>query len=476
MSDYFDHVEQGLRRAVREGAHLPWYARLARRRARSGLLAAVILVGGGTAIAATGVLRTGSPVLSEVAPTQGAYEGAVIPSSVELLPLRVADPAGGPPWGLRVMRTTRGLLCVQPGRVLGGRLGVIGEDGAFGDDGAFHPLADGYLSGRGCGTEDARGDAFVTEQLHGIPAGGLQDDRRYTAGGCYRASTRAGACPPADLRTLYYGMLGPDALSIEHRNAGGGSEASATVAPYGAYLIVLPFTPGPVCNPLYCTSGSGSFSTGSPQLRLDSVITEVSYTGAPPCKARAATETGDAAEELRAYREEECPSVGYVAPAGSQRRLTAAQLSAHVTARVQRAQHYCGRGAEIVACSHGIPPGYRLVNMIGPPEVLLTVRFRARAAVTNFDSHYEIETSAPLTRSGHALPGGCGGGFGPTQTNLRAGQEVDYTTFVNARCRGPMRVTVGYVTVDGPSGSMPVPGLPGQSAAIPVGSSSVMIP
>ena len=35
--------------------------------------------------------------------------------SAHLLPLRVPDPAGGPPWGLRLVTTSRGLTCVEAG-------------------------------------------------------------------------------------------------------------------------------------------------------------------------------------------------------------------------------------------------------------------------------------------------------------------------------------------------------------------------
>jgi hypothetical protein len=49
MSDYFEHVERGLRGAVRDRLHLPWYARVIRRRSRSAVLAVAILVGGGSA-------------------------------------------------------------------------------------------------------------------------------------------------------------------------------------------------------------------------------------------------------------------------------------------------------------------------------------------------------------------------------------------------------------------------------------------
>ena len=66
MSDYFDHVERSLREAVRRRRHLPWHTRLLARSPRPALVAAVVVLGGGTALAATGVLQTGAPVSSEV--------------------------------------------------------------------------------------------------------------------------------------------------------------------------------------------------------------------------------------------------------------------------------------------------------------------------------------------------------------------------------------------------------------------------
>jgi hypothetical protein len=404
-------------------------------------------------------------VLSEVGATATAYEGSVIPSSVHLLSLRVRDPEGGPAWGLRLLRTTRGLLCLQPGRVVDGRLGVLGEDGAFADDGAFHPYSTGFLGSRGCGTLDGGGDAFLNEQLHGIPASGLLDDRRYTAGGCYGAAAKEASCPATDLRTVYFGLLGPDAVSITHRTPKGAIESNATVAPYGAYLVVLPYSGARTCDGLFCSRGR--FSTGGPELRPDQVIAEAHYSDAPPCRA-----PSSARLSLKG-----CPVVGYVAAAGSRATPTPAELAAPVTARVVSARHYCEHEASIVACDHGVPRGYRRIAMLGPPEVLVVVHFDARRAVTSFDSHYEIETARPGGASTRLLAPLCAGGtFGPTQTDLRAGQDVRYTMFADARCRGTERIEVGYVQVDGPSGSMPVPGLPGQSAAIPVGQTSVAIP
>ncbi|HLM85272.1 MAG TPA: hypothetical protein VK272_03690, partial [Solirubrobacteraceae bacterium] len=111
------------------------------------IAAIVVLAGGAIAAAATGVL-TGSPVSSPAGPPvpYAAY-GVPVAGGSDLLALRVADPEGGLPWGMRIVHTTRGLVCVQVGRVYRGQLGQLGADGVFHDDGRFHPLGSNVLYG-----------------------------------------------------------------------------------------------------------------------------------------------------------------------------------------------------------------------------------------------------------------------------------------------------------------------------------------
>ena len=467
MNDYFGRVQQELRGAVARRSHLPWYLRIRLRSSRPAVIVLAGLVATGSALAASGVFRTGTPVGTPVAAIPDAYEGAVIPGSVQLLPLRVADPDGGPPWGLRVLKTTRGLTCVQFGRVVAGRLGVLGQDGAFGDDGAFHPFSSDFLDGVGCGTDDARGDAFVNEQFHGTPASALARDQQHTSGGCYTSSSRRRDCPPTVLRDVYFGLLGPDAVSIT-RTATGGAGMIPTTGSEGAYLIVLAHRKTQ-CAPgaLFCTRDE-SFSTGGPELVPYEVIRAVDYRGGRSCGVPAPA-------QRRAESMSICPAVGYVAAPG--RHVTASQLASRVSAHAEPANHYCAKAGETVPCDGRVAPGDRRIDMrLGPPELLLVVEFTARAAVTNFDSHYEINTREPLAPGNPKCPGAGASQFGPTQTNLRAGQRVRYTEFVDRACPGLVRITVGYVTVDGPSGAEPVPGLPGQSAEIPVGEATLAIP
>jgi hypothetical protein len=527
MSDYFDQVERGLREAVARRAHMPWYDRLRPRPSRPLAVAVACLIATGSALAATGAFRTGEPIGPEVPGTPAANEGVPIPASVSLLSLRVPDPAGGPPWGLRELRTTRGLMCLQVGRIVGGRIGVLGRYGAFGDDGAFHPFSRTFMEGPGCGTEDARGDAFVNEQLHGIPASALFGDALHTHGGCYAPTRALAGCPAGARRDVYFGLLGPDAESVTHVTPDGGSAVTPTAGSDGAYLIVLPHNTTR-CRPraVFCFGGDTGY-TGGPQLTAFEVVRAVSYRGAPTCVLPTPTELAatEAASEARfeaalrarspatyrklsrkgvypfgsialltpaeqrtfealrrpyegAERNPSCPTVGYV-PLKPALHITHAQVASAVSAHVAAARYYCERlgGGETIGCGPRTPAGYRRIDMSnGPPQQMLVIEFTARVAVTNFDSHFEINTTNPISYDASRCPGSGGGGFGPTNTNLRAGQRVRYVEFFNPRCPGVSHVTVGLVTVNGPSGSMPVPGLPGQSAEIPVGRTSIKLP
>src|SRR5271166_3904033 len=130
-------LESELRRVVEEPAERTSRRRRwlpIRRRAGWGLvlpIAAVLLAGGTLALAATGVILTGSavPSAAPVSPSEGIGD----PVSSRLLPLHVKDPGGGLPWGMRIVETSRGLVCAQVGRIDGGRLGELGADGAFND-------------------------------------------------------------------------------------------------------------------------------------------------------------------------------------------------------------------------------------------------------------------------------------------------------------------------------------------------------
>jgi hypothetical protein len=172
------------------------------------------------------------------------------------------------------------------------------------------------------------------------------------------------------------------------------------------------------------------------------------------------------------YTNPQCPAVGYVAP--KTRLVTSAEVATHVSARVQRASSYCVSRTEVIRpCGRAAPPGYRRARASGREYLLLVVAWRTRVAVDNQDAHYEVYY-------GDAGAGikACAGGtnFGPTQTNLRAGQEVVFTDWLRRACPGALTGHVDFVQDTGPAGSTPVPHQPGEGPDIPVGTFTVSVP
>ena len=83
---------------------------LSRRMNATVMAAAFVLAGGAIAVAATGLLN-GRPVKRQGPATPNAGIGVPAPGGSRLLALRVADPQGGLPWGMRLVHTTRGEVC-----------------------------------------------------------------------------------------------------------------------------------------------------------------------------------------------------------------------------------------------------------------------------------------------------------------------------------------------------------------------------
>jgi hypothetical protein len=369
-------------------------------------------------IAAPRLIGTGSPLKppghQKQSPKAGL--GTITPGSASVLPIAVPDPAGGPPWGLRYFTTTRGLGCLQAGRVQNGQLGVIGQDGVFNDDGQFHPYVPDYIGGNyvipfPCGLLDARGHAFGAISAHGVPASGLMVPSA-TQPGCVahrdhgpigKRPNQPPICPRKDWRLVYYGMAGPEAKSVTYV-AGHHTNTIATVGEQGAYLIVLPASPDRY-------HGLGSFEPlpapgGGPIVRID-------YRNGYICHLHP---TGHDNGPLGRM----CPLVGRVL--AKQPRPKRADVTSPVTARLGRA-HY------------------------GPKVV---VSFIARVGVTDAGSQY-IGTMR-LNSHGincHAIEGG------GTYRDIKAGQRVELD-FPTQGCHGTFRGSVtfsgGQNTAVGPPG------------------------
>jgi hypothetical protein len=225
-------------------------ARTRRRRARRRhipLLAAIALGAlllAAAAYAATQIIGVGAPVhaphereRSSASTGVGVpVSGATSPAtSAQLLAISVPDPGGGLPWGMRIVRTTRGLDCMQIGRLLDGRLGVLGQDGEFDDDRLFHELPVNVLDPDLCLEPSQR----VVESV-GLPAAGaLQSPTTSCLAPGERTLSRGPRpCPAGDNRTIAFGVLGSHAVSVSYPSHGT-LHTVATAGSHGAYLIVL---------------------------------------------------------------------------------------------------------------------------------------------------------------------------------------------------------------------------------------------
>jgi hypothetical protein len=372
-----------------EGAAAP--ARRPRLRKRSLAFAIAAALPAVAAVAAVvSLVHPGSAdKRSQHGPDQHRGNGAILPKSVRVLDVSTPDPAGGPPWGMRVYSTTRGVGCMQIGRLADGKLGVLGRDGAFNDDGRFHPLgADSSLTRGDCAPLDGANRLFLTAAVDYIAASGTHS--------CYLARFFRGGPPPgpscraSSLRSVYFGTLGPEAKSVTYR-AGGQLRTLPTRGPEGAYLIVV-----------RAKMQSRSDSTQVGLLPLGSPIRSIHYRHGRVCHlpVRGRPRPGHS-----------CVPEGYV-PAKADG-IRAEDVTAPVRARVV---HTHNNRQSIV------------------------VTFTARAPVTDARSVYTV------TFARGTPPGDFYGLM--TQGDVRAGQTI--TKRLTLRKRGTYRVTVRFVHERGP--------------------------
>jgi hypothetical protein len=350
-----------------------------RRRLLPLVVALALLAFAAAALAATGVFKSGAPVRTGVGDLThpGSGFGGVRAGGVSSILAQSPDPTGGPPWGIRVIGTTRGVACLQVGRIVNGELGVLGQDGLFHDDGRFHPLPAAVTTpSNGCFARDAAGNLFTAVEDVQVPASGLS--LRFSTppaatiappGGCSNGDLhtpqKLPRCPAGDERALYYGTLGPQATAITY--TAGGDRHTVVTGKGGAYLVVLTASK--------IRSGTGSSLTPLP--------------GAQPIR-RIIYRNGAACDIPAEAARKACPAVGYQ-PVGLPRPDQVA-ATLHVTHPI------------------GPPPGAP-----GAPRLHgLAVQFTARVAISSAQTGYVLV----LQRCG-------GGSFGVgTDKDVTAGEHV----------------------------------------------------
>lgn len=419
--------------------------------------AAALLVCTAAALAAGGVIELGSPARLPFSALGGGNAregfGALVPGTVRAIPIAAPDPAGGPEWGMRIMSTTRGEGCIQVGRLLDGKLGALGQDDAFGNDGRFHELpVSTFFSINGCALLDGRGRLFTNVTADERPAsawggvgghfggcvpataGPYEKGLRLTPAERARGARPVPICPQADLRNIYYGLLGPQAQSITYV-WGGQRHTLDTVGSNGAYMFVTMASPHQLLN--FANAGTADI------VPVDGPIKEIHYRNGSTCHLTSKSWIGGAYACTPSLPE----PVGYVL--------------------VGKAPTH----AEVATPLH-IRRGRRW-----PGESVFAISFTARLAVTDARRSYGVRWRTP------GMPPGAYGGTS-TNSDIPAGHTVtlqipagsplrlrDTGAHRSQPRRGLIHGTV-YLQQALGAGSLEGPG----SVTVPVGSFAVRVP
>lgn len=429
MSDFDSAYKQQLLAAA-EMLFDPPAARPGRLRRRVPLFAVIafgVLLLAAAALAASGIIGVGAPVATSRqhgAPSAGTSVGIPVSgarrghASVQLLPVSVADPAGGLRWGMRIVRTTRGLVCVQVGRLLDGRLGVLGQDGEFDDDGLFHELPAGVLDPDTC----SEPGYYVLYRSEGLPASAAMP-------GPSRPCLYPGAprlhrsdpqpCPASDERMIAFGVLGPHARSVAYEQEGK-VQTVATTGSLGAYLIVLrepPVHPKPL--------------NLGPRLHVSAAMRLYGYptlgsTSSPLGRFPIETRSSVISSARFSFGRRSCQS-GSEPPADGPPACTSA--IAHTRSFVPLIP--AGLHSAIELASRRTPGGYTL-----------SLTFVAPAEVFDASTAYGVEIRLPSTPAcGHSGTSGK-----PIERDVKRGQIVHVSEFVARRpaCHGVLHGRVVF--------------------------------
>jgi hypothetical protein len=428
-------------------AHRRWSAlRTSRWRVVPAVLL-LALVGAAVAVA-SGLISFGAPATSvPVFANPRVGLGTVAPGTVRLLRLSVPDPHGGLPWGMRALSTNRGVGCLQVGRLLDGKLVALGQDGAFANDGRAHELPlSSNVERLNCSFVDGHGRIFDSVTIKS-QAASAAPGVHCEPPGTYAPSHHAAfsACPLADERNLFYGMLGPDATSLTY-SAGGTSHTVPTVGGDGAYVIVTPGTTHRYSGAAGARERAGLYVSDA--VPVYSPITAIHYRGGVTCHLVTA--------ERWIYGPQACDPP-MAEPFGWARTdvPTHAQLATPIHAMLIR-------NAE----------GRRAIR----------VRFTSRVAISSLRGEYQLEWHGPSMAPGAYAagpvdegPGARYGGLIPQGRNIAAGQTLDKTLAQNRF--GPRLVpgiTTGRVILRYATG--PLIQAEEDATSIPVGTFKIRIP
>jgi hypothetical protein len=434
--DAFERLERELRCAVRaDVASASAVHRSGRRRSRRGGLLAIgaALALGGGALVATQVLEVGAPApelgLPKPRPTVGA---GVATGKPRILPLRVSDPYGGPPWALRIFPSSRGGSCVQVGQVVDRRFGRV----LPGDDGGplkLRPVSATPGANSLCGFV-ARNGYPVLRGLRTVEVTGGNGDRRRCGGG---------PCPITAVRTIRYGLLGPVARSATYVDGTGHDGATMRVdgARGGAYLFVVRTDPAPYVE-----------RDRRERARSEALRRELARLRAAGLSER---ETLTKAMANVRRRERRAP---HAALPDSTRDGVRATFAGGAVLRVAGAGRWSGALPGVTRAAPlsrvGVRAPLRVTRRGAVARATYTVRFRAPVAIRRADHGYSFTIAGQGGRD-CSVRSGRGGGAATTR-DIAAGALVSFVarpSFGGARsawCPGRYVLRVGYRSGSGP--------------------------
>ena len=209
------------RRSRRPRRAPPWPRRRSRRPLRAlAVTGALLTIVAATAAGATAVVLR-SAVIPSPAPDSVPAEQTTVAGTGVVVEPRASDPAGGPPWALRIARSTTGYTCTTVGQVRDAQFGLVGTDGRFrllpGD--VTDACGDGgtLLGVRVVAADDARD---VRSILYGVGGARLRSATLETTDGSRVLRLGARGTFVAALR----GYPEDRAISVRLRFAGGRSE------------------------------------------------------------------------------------------------------------------------------------------------------------------------------------------------------------------------------------------------------------
>jgi len=167
----------------------------------AGLIVLMVLVAAAGA-AAVLLISEGSPLpplnAADVAPWEHPVQGSAM-----LAGLDATDPEGGPPWDVRLFKSSSGETCTTVGQIFNGKFGIVGLDRVFRE-----------------------------LPLTGVDACGVPGIAGPVLAGARQFSGRTAA----EARTVVNGIAGPGARSVTAYGPGG--ERRLTLGPQGTFITV----------------------------------------------------------------------------------------------------------------------------------------------------------------------------------------------------------------------------------------------